>query len=174
MNKFIKIILLVIYLAVLGFSIYGFLTLTPGDEMGVVILYMYMLLPSVTFISSIFLGREKGNNLKWLMILIFAILYYIPILIWQINAGSKLVEIITTTYGFLLVGAIVSAFGLIIGTLMKKLSDKAFKISMIIGTIIILLLPVAFIIYSRMLLYTIEKQTNTLIEESIIDSKEED
>ena len=56
---------------------------------------------------------------------------------------------------------------------MKKLSNKAFKISMVIGTVVVLLVPIAFIIYSNILLYTIEKQTDTLIEESIEDTKED-
>ena len=47
-----------------GIAIAGLFFLKPGNEMGYMLLYYYMLMPLLTFISALFLGYKNNEHIK--------------------------------------------------------------------------------------------------------------
>ena len=167
-DKYIKIGVLILYFAIWGLALNDFITITPGDEMGVSILYLYILLPLVTLVASIFVGREKWNNLKWLLIIFFAVMYAIPPLTWYFG-DEPFIKTILSDYGLFLTGAVISAIGMTIGTLLKKVKNKTFNLAVLIGILTVLIVPAGFVATSYVLYNIVEKQTDVEIRDEGID-----
>ena len=142
LSKGLKIAL-IIYFSFWIIAMISYITVPRGDELAVNVLFTAFVLPLVTLITSVFIGRENCSKLKWFMIIFFAIMYIIPLLTW--SSFSNLLTEIVDLYPFVVVGALISTVGMTIGTIMKKLSNKAFKISIIIGLIILILVPILFL-----------------------------
>lgn len=115
------IIMIVVYFVVVLFSNYSFYNLTPGDEIGYTLLYFYFLLPIVTFLLSFFIGKLKNiGPIRWLLILMFGLLYQSPLLIIAFN-GQDFFDIFISYYDMIYNGAIIALLGMIIGIIVRRI-----------------------------------------------------
>lgn len=114
-------IMIVIYFVVVFFAIYSHYNLTPGDEIGYTLLYFYFLLPIVTFLLSFFIGKLKNiGPIRWLLILMFGLLYQSPLLIQTFN-GEEFFDIFISYYDMIYNGAIIALIGMIVGIIIRRI-----------------------------------------------------
>ena len=122
-EKIVKWVILFAYLFILALANFDFRNNSSGDEMWVVLLYMYLLLPIFTLIISIYIGKDKNlSKSKLIFILVFGFLYITPMLGWY-----SLKEIFTSHFMMFVNGMLISAAGFAIGVLIKRRNLKAKK-----------------------------------------------
>lgn len=127
-----KLIEVVGYLLVWALTIIGFWTIMgPTDIMAYTILTMYLALPIATILCSLFIGLDNGwNKFRWLMVLFFGVMFMFAVY-GTMHLASHNGEPITfvgvlTSMSFeaFLGGALCSAFGMGIGTLIRVLLSR--------------------------------------------------
>ena len=126
-NRFAKLILIVIYLVIWAIALIAFWFFTDGsDAMGYGVMYLWVLLPVTTFILSLLIGRNGyWGKLKWLSAILFGVMYMLAEYATFSAANMKAFGTINVPdVGMILVGGIISAIGLGIGTAMKHFSGS--------------------------------------------------
>lgn len=114
-------IMIVIYFIVVFFSNYSYYNLTPGDEIGYTLLYFYFLLPIVTFLLSFIIGKLKNiGPIRWILILMFGLLYQSPLLIVAFN-GEDFFDIFITYYDMIYNGVVIALIGMIVGIIIRRI-----------------------------------------------------
>lgn len=119
-NKIDEVVVVVAYFFILFLAWFDFYNLKSGNEIGFTLLYFYILLPVITLIFSIYVGKEKRiGNIKWLFIIAFGILYMSPLFTLSLK-GESIIEICKSYYDMFFNGTIISFIGILIGTVMSK------------------------------------------------------
>ena len=73
-DKIVKNFILIAYIFILCLAWYDFWNIKSGDEIGFTLLYFYILLPVITLIVTIYIGKDNIKNIfKILLILLFPI-----------------------------------------------------------------------------------------------------
>lgn len=120
-KRLIKIIIAIAYIFIITLACFDFYNLNTGDEIDFTLLYFYILIPIITLIASIYIGKEKRlNKLKWLFSIIFAVLYISPLFGLIIKDGYTLIELFKSYYDMMFNGLIISLIGIIIGSIVRK------------------------------------------------------
>lgn len=125
-NRLAKLILAVSYLAIWGFALIAFWFFTDGgDAMGYSVMYLFVLLPVTTFVLSLLIGRnDYWGKLKWLSIIIFGVMYMLAEYATFSAANMKAFgNINMPDFWLILIGGIISAIGLGIGTAIKYIKQ---------------------------------------------------
>ena len=120
------------YMVVWILTIIGFWTIMgPTDIMAYTILTMYIALPIVIIVCSLFIGADSGwNNLRWLMVLFFGVTFMIGVfgtMYMASHANEKLsfLDIAEAmNFAAFLGGAVCSALGMGIGTIIRVLINR--------------------------------------------------
>ncbi|MBQ8151574.1 MAG: helix-turn-helix domain-containing protein, partial [Firmicutes bacterium] len=134
------------YLLVWGITILVFYTMSPGDEMGYVILSNWIVLPFVTIVVSGMIGHDKGwSKNKWFMIPAFGFMYALQSAVTFGIASQDIAGYLPDYIMYIVVGSVLSAIGLAAGHFMQRLTDKGFRRAMIIVTILLLIVPLTVI-----------------------------
>ena len=124
-DKIVKIIIGLAYFFILFLAWYDFYNLSIGNEIGYTLLYFYILLPIITLIASIYVGKDQNlSNLKWLMIIFFSVMYMSPLFVLLIKGEYSLFELFNSYYDMMFNGLIVSIIGMVIGTVIKNKRKK--------------------------------------------------
>lgn len=125
-QKFSKLIQISTYCLIWAVAIIVFWLGGREDAMGYSIVAFYLVLPITTFIISILIGKDEGwSAYKWLMVLFFGLMYMLAL-----YATFSLANIVAFGNFYLpeltpvLLGALISALGLLIGTLVKDVRQK--------------------------------------------------
>ena len=128
-NKFInerivEIIIIIAYLFILFLAWFDFYNLKPGNEIGFTLLYFYLLLPAITVIISIYIGKNKKlSNFKWFLVIIFGFLYMSPLFCLVIKDSFTIKEVFISYYDMIFNGVIVSLLGMVIGNMLSNETD---------------------------------------------------
>ncbi len=123
-NKFSKLLLLLTYLLIWAISLIAFWFFTDGsDAMGYSIMYLWIVLPVTTLIVSILIGNNNyWGKTKWFSSFVMGILYmlaeYATFSAANMTAFHK---INSPEWSLLVIGTIISLFGLTIGNIARKL-----------------------------------------------------
>lgn len=120
------------YMVVWILTIIGFWTIMgPTDIMAYTILTMYIALPIVIIVCSLFIGADSGwNNLRWLMVLFFGVTFLIAVfgtMYMASHANEKLsfLDIAEAmNFAAFLGGAVCSVLGMGIGTIIRVLINR--------------------------------------------------
>ena len=124
-DRVVELIIVIAYLFILFLAWFDFYNINRGDELGFTILYFYLLLPSVTLLISIYIGKDKKlNNFKWLLVIVFGFLYMSPLFCLVLQNDFTIKKLFSNYYGMLFNGVIVSFIGMLCGTIIKKLKSK--------------------------------------------------
>lgn len=118
-NKPSIIILAAAYLLIWIISLIVFWFFSSGsDAMGYSILFLWMLLPLTTFVISLLIGKNPyWGNWKWLSTLAFGIMYMLAEYTTFSAANMAAFDKFNPPhFGIILVGAIISAAGMGIGS----------------------------------------------------------
>lgn len=126
-QKFSKLIQIMSYLVIwAGCLILFWFGTEPDDAMGYALMVFYLILPITTLVISIFIGKDTGwSNFKWLMLLFFGFMFMMAgyatfSLANTISFGNVHMPELTA----MIPGIIVSALGMLIGTLIKAYKSK--------------------------------------------------
>lgn len=120
----VEIIIILAYLFILFLAWFDFYNLKPGDEIGFTLLYFYILLPIITVIISIYIGKNKKlNSIKWIFVIVFGFLYMSPFFCLVIKNSLTIKELFSSYYSMIFNGAIISFLGIIIGNMLSDKTD---------------------------------------------------
>ncbi len=125
-----KTVLISVYLAIWAFAIIAFwLFKDPTDAMGYSLMYLWGLLPTVTFVVSLLIGKNNYfGKWKWVFTLLFGIMYMLSEYATFSAANTiSFDKINMPEFGMILTGAIISAIGLAIGCLINRSKAKKQK-----------------------------------------------
>lgn len=122
-QKLTRLILLISYLVIWSVSVLTFwLGTEPDEAMGYALLVFYLVLPLSTLIVSLFIGKDDAwGNTKWLMPLFFGFMFVLTAYITF--SLANMISFDTLNFPDLALffpGAVVSAIGMGIGTLMRR------------------------------------------------------
>ena len=118
-----KIIIILSYMLIWSLAMIAFWFFTSGsDAMGYSLMYLWIILPVTTFVESMLIGKndfwEKG---KWGSTLFFGLMYMLA------EYGTfKMANNIATNkinapdWGLIVIGAIISTIGILLGSLWRK------------------------------------------------------
>lgn len=125
-----KTVLISVYLAIWAFAIIAFWLFTdPTDAMGYSLMYLWVLLPAVTFVVSLLIGKNNYfGKWKWLFTLLFGIMYMLAE--YGTFSAANMIsfdKINMPEFSMILTGAIISAIGLAIGCLINRSKSKKQK-----------------------------------------------
>lgn len=124
-ERVVKLIVVLAYLFIVFLAFFDFYNLDDGNEIGYTLLYFYFLLPIITFIISFYVGKDKNlNNFKWLMVILFGIVYMSPLFCLVLTGDSTIKEVFTSYYDMIFNGVLISLIGMIIGTTVKIYKNK--------------------------------------------------
>lgn len=127
-NKLSMVILIATYLAIWAIAIIAFWFFTSGgsDAMGYSLMYLWGILPTTTFVISLLIGRNNywGKG-KWLFVVVFGIMYMLSgYLTFSMANMISFHKINLPEYGAILNGAVFSAVGLGIGSVLRYVNSK--------------------------------------------------
>ena len=118
-----KVIIILSYLLIWALAMIVFWFFTSGsDAMGYSLMYLWIILPVTTFVESVLIGKNNfwGKG-KWGCTLFFGLMYLLA------EYGTfKMANNIATNkinapdWGMIVVGAIISAIGILFGSLWRK------------------------------------------------------
>ena len=118
-----KVITILSYLLIWSLAMIAFWFFTSGsDAMGYSVMYLWIILPVTTFVESVLIGKNDfWGKEKWGSTLFFGLMYMLA------EYGTfKMANNIATNkinapdWGMIVVGAIISAIGILFGALWKK------------------------------------------------------
>ena len=118
-----KIIIILSYMLVWAIAMIAFWFFTSGsDAMGYSLVYLWILLPVTTFIVSFIIGKNdfwaKG---KWALTLFFGVMYMLAEYGTFAMANNIAFDKLNTPeWGLVVAGVIISAIGMLMGSLLKK------------------------------------------------------
>ena len=121
-QRFSKLVLVIAYLVIWALSIIVFWVGGRGDAMGYSLVVLYLVLPVSTLVVAFFVGKgEQWGKAKWIMPLFFGILYMlVPYATFSLSNMIAFDKINLPEFSAILPGAILSALGIAIGTVVKK------------------------------------------------------
>lgn len=123
-----------------------------SDAMGYSLMFLWIILPVTTFVVSIVIGKndfwEKG---KWAFTLFFGVMYMLAEYgTFKMANNIAFDKLNAPDWGMIVVGAIISAIGMLIGSLFNKKRNKTFngganmsKFRTVVAVIIMILCGVA-------------------------------
>lgn len=128
-QKFSKMIQILSYLLIWAISIIVFWLGGRGDAMGYSIVVFYLVLPLTTFLISIFIGKDEGwANYKWLMLIFFGLMYMLAAYAtFSLANTAAFGNVNLPEITKILPGAICSAAGLFVGTIIAAVKTKKQK-----------------------------------------------
>ncbi len=124
-QKLSKLMIILSYMIVWAVSVIVFWSVGEVDAAAYSIFVLWLLLPTVTFVTSLLTGKASESNKKWLWSLFFGVMYmlaeYLSFSLANMVAFNK-----TNAPDFtcLIIGAVISLIGLAAGHLIKKRKDK--------------------------------------------------
>lgn len=131
-----KIITILSYLLIWAVAMIVFWFFTSGsDAMGYSLMFLWIILPVTTFVVSIVIGKndfwEKG---KWAFTLFFGVMYMLAEYgTFKMANNIAFDKLNAPDWGMIVVGAIISAIGMLIGSLFNKNGNcKQFQSSSLI------------------------------------------
>ena len=125
-----KIITILSYLLIWAVAMIVFWFFTSGsDAMGYSLMFLWIILPVTTFVVSIVIGKndfwEKG---KWAFTLFFGVMYMLAEYgTFKMANNIAFDKLNAPDWGMIVVGAIISAIGMLIGSLFNKKRNKQKK-----------------------------------------------
>ena len=125
-----KIITILPYLLIWAVAMIVFWFFTSGsDAMGYSLMFLWIILPVTTFVVSIVIGKndfwEKG---KWAFTLFFGVMYMLAEYgTFKMANNIAFDKLNAPDWGMIVVGAIISAIGMLIGSLFNKKRNKQKK-----------------------------------------------
>ena len=125
-----KIITILSYMLVWAIAMIVFWFFTSGsDAMGYSLMFLWIILPVTTFVVSIVIGKndfwEKG---KWAFTLFFGVMYMLAEYgTFKMANNIAFDKLNAPDWGMIVVGAIISAIGMLIGSLFNKKRNKQKK-----------------------------------------------
>lgn len=126
-NKLSKLILMISYLVIWAISLITFWFFMSGsDAMGFSIMFLWVLLPVTTFVVAFLIGKNNywGKG-KWISVFVFGIMYMLAEYATFSTANMVAFDKVNTPkWGMILVGVIVSAVGLGVGSLICHMQAK--------------------------------------------------
>ena len=114
-----RIITILAYLLIWAFAMIVFWFFTSGsDAMGYSLMFLWIILPVTTFIVSVVIGKNNfwGKG-KWAFTLFFGVMYMLTFKMANNIAFNKLNA---PDFGMIVAGAIISAIGMLVGSLCNK------------------------------------------------------
>ncbi|MCC8182918.1 MAG: hypothetical protein LIO45_08125 [Clostridiales bacterium] len=124
-RRWSEVILSAVYLGIWAFALLVFWCFTDGsDAMGFSLVFLWIVLPVATFVISLLIGKnDLWDRRKWWAALIFGLMYLLAE-----YATFGLANMIANSFsrlsapepGMLLVGGLISALGLGIGSLIGR------------------------------------------------------
>lgn len=129
-NKLSMLILLVTYLGIWAVSLIVFwFFINSSDAMGYSIMYLWVLLPVTTFVISLLIGKNNYmGKWKWGSSIAFGIMYMLAEYA-TFSAANMITfdKINVPQFAMILIGAIISQVGLVVGALMRYTEFKNTK-----------------------------------------------
>ena len=128
-RKLSKVIQIGIYLIVWSVTILTFwFASAPDDAMGYALMTFYLVLPVVTFIISLIIGKDSGwGKIKWLMPVFFGIMYmladYATFSLANMKSNS-FDEFNMPEFGMIIPGVVISLIGIGIGAIINYANRK--------------------------------------------------
>ena len=125
-----KIITILPYLLIWAVAMIVFWFFTSGsDAMGYSLMFLWIILPVTTFVVSIVIGKndfwKKG---KWAFTLFFGVMYMLAEYgTFKMANNIAFDKLNAPDWGMIVVGAIISAIGMLIGSLFNKKRNKQKK-----------------------------------------------
>ena len=118
-----KIITILSYMLVWAIAMIAFWFFTSGsDAMGYSLVYLWILLPVTTFIVSFIIGKNDfwGKG-KWAITLFFGVMYMLAEYgTFKMANNIAFDKLNTPEWGLVVAGVIISAIGMLMGSLLKK------------------------------------------------------
>ena len=129
-NKLSMLILLVTYLGIWAISLIVFwFFINSSDAMGYSIMFLWVLLPVTTFVISLLIGKNNYmGRWKWCFSIAFGIMYMLAEYA-TFSAANMITfdKINMPQFVMILIGAIISQVGLVVGALMRYTEFKNTK-----------------------------------------------
>ena len=118
-----KIIIILSYLLIWALAMIVFWFFTSGsDAMGYSLMYLWIILPVTTFVESVLIGKKDvcGKG-KWGATLCFGLMYMLAEYgTFKMANNIAVNKINAPDLGMIVAGAIISAIGILLGSLWKK------------------------------------------------------
>lgn len=118
-----KIIIILSYLLIWALTMIVFWFFTSGsDAMGYSLMYLWIILPVTTFVESVLIGKNDflGKG-KWGFTLFFGVMYMLAEYgTFKMANNIAVNKINAPDFGMIVAGAIISAIGILLGSLWKK------------------------------------------------------
>ena len=118
-----KIIIILSYMLIWALAMIAFWFFTSGsDAMGYSLMYLWIILPVTTFVESVLIGKHDfwGKG-KWGSTLFFGLMYMLAEYgTFKMANNIAANKINAPDWGMIVVGAIISAIGILLGSLWKK------------------------------------------------------
>ena len=126
-NKLSMIILLATYLGIWAVSLITFWFFISGtDSMGYSIMFLWVLLPVTTFVISLLIGKNNYmGRWKWFFSIAFDIMYMLAE--YATFSAANMIsfdKINMPQFSLILIGAIISQTGLVVGTFINYVKSK--------------------------------------------------
>lgn len=128
-TKLSKIILIATYLSIWAFALIIFWFFINGsDAMGYSLMFLWIVLPVTTFVISLLIGKNDfWGKQKWFAIIAFGVMYMLAEYATFSTANmvaNSFSKINMPHFGMVLAGAIISAIGLVTGSLIGHIKPK--------------------------------------------------
>lgn len=118
-----KIIIILSYLLIWALAMIVFWFFTSGsDAMGYSLMYLWIILPVTTFVESVLIGKNDflGKG-KWGFAFFFGVMYMLAEYgTFKMANNIAVNKINAPDFGMIVAGAIISAIGILLGSLWKK------------------------------------------------------
>ena len=118
-----KIIIILSYLLIWALAMIVFCFFTSGsDAMGYSLMYLWVILPVTTFVESVLIGKNDffGKE-KWGFAFFFGVMYMLAEYgTFKMANNIAVNKINVPDFGMIVAGAIISAIGILLGSLWKK------------------------------------------------------
>lgn len=118
-----KIIIILSYMLIWALAMIAFWFFTSGsDAMGYSLMYLWIILPVTTFVESMLIGKNDfWGKEKWGSTLFFGLMYMLAEYgTFKMANNIAANKINAPDWGMIVVGAIISAIGILLGSLWKK------------------------------------------------------
>ena len=118
-----KIITILSYLLIWALAMIVFWFFTSGsDAMGYSLMFLWIILPVTTFVESVLIGKNDFfGKAKWKSTLFFGLMYMLAEYgTFKMANNIAANKINAPDWGMIVVGAIISAIGILLGSLWKK------------------------------------------------------
>lgn len=126
-NRLSKIVLLSVYLTIWAISLIAFWIFNAGsDAMGYSIMYLWIVLPAVTFIVSAVIGKNNyWGRQKWLICILSGIMYMLAEYATFSAANmASFNKFNMPQFEMIISGAVIAVLGMAAGTLIRYISNR--------------------------------------------------